>query len=180
MTDMSSFMLCWADRIRSHAVPRSAPSRESRAFFVSPKRLSTLIFQRAPNPQLRTFSTYIYLDTYLLPHHKKMAVKEITDLNEFQVIINSGKPAIFDFWAEWCGPCKAISPIFENFAASEEFTGVGFYKVDVDAAEQIAQEVGIRAMPTFMLFKAGEKVSDLTGAHPNKLDELVRFAVSLV
>jgi len=56
---------------------------------------------------------------------------------------------------------------------------VSFYKVDVDAAEQIAQEAGIRAMPTFVLFKNGEKISDFSGAHPAKLEALIKEAKSL-
>ena len=56
---------------------------------------------------------------------------------------------MFDFWATWCGPCKVISPIFEKL--SEQFPNLDFYKVDVDAAEEIAQEVGIRAVRAFVI-----------------------------
>ena len=51
---------------------------------------------------------------------------------------------MFDFWAQWCGPCKVVSPIFERF--SGQFSAIDFYKVDVDAAEEIAQELSLRAV----------------------------------
>lgn len=62
------------------------------------------------------------------------------------VEIKSGKPVLIDFWALWCGPCKIISPIFEELAKATG--GVEFYKVDVDEQEAISQEVGIRAVGT--------------------------------
>jgi len=102
-----------------------------------------------------------------------MVVKEIRSLEEFKEIISRDKVSIFDFWATWCGPCKTISPIFEGFAAAEEFASVDFYKVDVDAASDIAQEVGIRAMPTFTAFKNGARVEDIVGANPKGLQSLI-------
>ena len=71
--------------------------------------------------------------------------------------------------ATWCGPCKMISPLFEKFAAEAPADKIAFYKVDVDEQEQISQEVGIKAMPTFVFFKKGEKVTEVVGAVPQKL-----------
>ncbi|KAH9020434.1 thioredoxin-like protein [Lactarius hengduanensis] len=99
-----------------------------------------------------------------------MTVTAITSHAEFQEIINSGKVVAIDFWAAWCGPCRAISPIFEKLAGKPEYAGVEFYKVDVDSQPDISQEVGIRAMPTFLIFKDGNKVKDLVGAHPGELE----------
>ncbi|PCH34447.1 thioredoxin [Wolfiporia cocos MD-104 SS10] len=93
-----------------------------------------------------------------------MPVKVVSSKAEFDQIINGDKVAVFDFWATWCGPCKVISPIFEKL--SEQFPTAEFYKVDVDEQQDISQEVGIRAMPTFMAFKNGEKIKDLVGANP--------------
>ncbi|KAJ2923361.1 hypothetical protein H1R20_g13733, partial [Candolleomyces eurysporus] len=108
-----------------------------------------------------------------------MPVTEIKNQDEFKTIINSGKPVVIDFWATWCGPCRVISPIFEKMAADPNHSGVEFYKVDVDKQQEISQEVGIRAMPTFMLFKDGNKAGDLLGANPTGLETLVKAAVSL-
>ncbi|KAI9432069.1 thioredoxin [Lactarius indigo] len=105
-----------------------------------------------------------------------MSVKEITSYAEFQQIIKSGKAVIIDFWATWCGPCRIISPVFKQLAEHPENAGVGFYKVDVDQHPDIAQEVGVRSMPTFILFKDGEKVKELVGADPTKLKALASEA----
>ncbi|EJC98765.1 thioredoxin [Fomitiporia mediterranea MF3/22] len=99
-------------------------------------------------------------------------VTPVETLQQFQEIINKDKYTVFDFWATWCGPCRMISPIFEKLAESAG-DEIEFYKVDVDSAPDIAQEVGIKAMPTFILFKNGQKVDDLMGAHPGKLNELI-------
>ncbi|OBZ68432.1 Thioredoxin [Grifola frondosa] len=102
-----------------------------------------------------------------------MTVTVVTSLEQFKEIISRDRPAIFDFWATWCGPCKIISPIFEKF--SEEFAAtVDFYKVDVDAQQEISQEVSIRAMPTFIVFKSGSKVNELVGANPAALQQLIK------
>ncbi|KAH8997188.1 thioredoxin [Lactarius hatsudake] len=108
-----------------------------------------------------------------------MSVRPITSKAEFDQIINSGKVVAIDFWATWCGPCRAISPIFEALAGKDEHAGVEFYKVDVDTQPDISQEVGIRAMPTFLVFKDGTKVNELVGAAPAELEALVVKATTL-
>ncbi|KIY72613.1 thioredoxin [Cylindrobasidium torrendii FP15055 ss-10] len=107
-----------------------------------------------------------------------MPVAAISSLDEFHKLINSDTPAIIDFWATWCGPCRVISPILEKLSDVAEFSGVKFFKVDVDEQEEISQEVGIRAMPTFVVFKNGEKIGELVGANPGGLQELVQKAAN--
>lgn len=98
-------------------------------------------------------------------------VTAIQSFADFKSLIASDKPVVIDFWATWCGPCRVISPIFATL--SEKYTNVAFFKVDIDEQPEIAQEVGIRAMPTFVVFKNGEKIDELVGASPPKLEELL-------
>ncbi|KAJ5674616.1 thioredoxin [Penicillium maclennaniae] len=92
-------------------------------------------------------------------------VIEITSKEEWESkVINSSEPVLVDFFAEWCGPCKAISPKIEEF--SEEHSGVKFYKVDVDKLGEVAADNGISAMPTFLFFKDGKQIEMVRGANP--------------
>jgi len=108
-----------------------------------------------------------------------MGVKHFQDIDEFKQVIGSGTPIVIDFTAAWCGPCKVISPIFEQLSNEAKSATVEFYKVDVDEQADIAQELGIRAMPTFKLFKDGKEVETLVGAAPQKLQELITQATAL-
>ncbi|KAH7886329.1 thioredoxin-like protein [Phlebopus sp. FC_14] len=107
-----------------------------------------------------------------------MSVQPITSKAQFDQIINSDKVVFIDFWATWCGPCRLISPVFETLA--KNFSEVAeFYKVDVDEQLDISQEVGIKAMPTFLAFKNGQKVGDLVGANQNALHNLIQANINV-
>jgi thioredoxin 1 len=78
-------------------------------------------------------------------------------------VINSGKPALVDFWAEWCGPCKMIAPILSE-AADEYADKMSVVKLNVDQNPNIAQKFGIRSIPTLILFKDGAVQAQKLGA----------------
>jgi len=89
---------------------------------------------------------------------------EIND-NNFEEIIDTEKPVLVDFWAEWCGPCKMIGPIVEELANEYDGKAVSG-KVDVDANPNVSAKFGIRSIPTLLVFKNGEVVDKQIGAVP--------------
>ncbi len=94
-----------------------------------------------------------------------MASEKIQNLNTdtFEsVIADSSKPVLVDFWAPWCGPCKAIAPILDELA-EELGEKVDICKVDVDNNAEIAGKFNIRAIPTLLIFKGGEVVDQVVG-----------------
>ncbi|MFB6257633.1 MAG: thioredoxin [Flavobacteriales bacterium] len=90
-----------------------------------------------------------------------MAV-ELTDQNFEQEALNSDKPVMIDFWAEWCGPCKTIAPVVDEL--SQDYDGKAVIgKVDVDNNPQIAAKFGVRNIPTILFLKNGEVVDKSVG-----------------
>ena len=93
---------------------------------------------------------------------------EITDATFDEEVVNSDVPVVVDFWAEWCGPCKAIAPIVEELAG--EYAGkVKFTKLDVDSNPKTAMQFGIRGIPTLLIFSGGKAVDQVVGAVPKSM-----------
>ncbi|HEY3356160.1 MAG TPA: thioredoxin [Polyangia bacterium] len=101
-------------------------------------------------------------------------VVEITDANFEGEILKSGTPALLDFWAPWCGPCRAIAPYVEQLAG--EYRGrVKVGKLNVDDSPGVAQRYDIRSIPTLLIFKDGAVVGQLVGsASKSKIEEQVK------
>lgn len=93
-----------------------------------------------------------------------------SDANFEQDVLKADTPVLVDFWAAWCGPCKAIAPVLEELADDYK-DKVKVVKIDVDDNPEIASQFGIRSIPTIMIFKEGEKVDMAMGLQPK--DQLV-------
>ncbi len=89
----------------------------------------------------------------------------VSDADFEKEILQADKPALVDFWAAWCGPCRTVGPVVAELA--DEYAGkVKVAKLDVDQNKETAAKYGIRSIPTLLLFKDGQVVDQLVGAHP--------------
>ncbi len=91
-----------------------------------------------------------------------MIDETINTVAKFNEVIASEKQSVFDFSATWCGPCKMLAPVFHEIAEKYK-AQADFYKVDIDIASELAEKLGIEAVPTIIIFKSGKEVNRSLG-----------------
>ena len=104
-------------------------------------------------------------------------VAGFTDDNFEADVLKSDKPVLVDFWATWCGPCRAVAPVIEEL--SKEYENVKFGKLDIDSSRATAMKYNVESIPTMIIYVNGEPVERTMGAQPKSaLAKLVDSAVS--
>ena len=106
------------------------------------------------------------------------AIIEISDSNFESEVVNSDLPVLIDFWAPWCGPCRAIAPLVEEISSS--YAGkIKVGKMNVDENQSTTMKFGIRSIPTLIMFKGGEAVDQIIGAVPkSEIERVVEKSLS--
>lgn len=92
-------------------------------------------------------------------------VVEITDATFESEVIKADTPVLVDFWAPWCGPCKALGPVLSEIAGERE-SEVKVVKINIDDNQEYAFKLGVMSIPTLVVFKDGQPVDKIVGAHP--------------
>ncbi|KXG47125.1 Thioredoxin [Penicillium griseofulvum] len=108
-----------------------------------------------------------------------MSVVEISSKEQFSSLLTSSRLVVADFYADWCGPCKAIAPAYNALATQlSRPNQITFTKINVDHQQELAKAYGVTAMPTFIVFKSGRVNQTVKGANPAQLNQIVQKLAS--
>jgi len=107
-----------------------------------------------------------------------MATEKVTSANFKSVVLESKVPVVVDFWAEWCGPCRAVAPVLEEIS-NEYSSKIKIVKINTDEEPQLAMQYGVSSIPNMSVFQSGEVVKAIIGSKPKpvlikELDEFIR------
>jgi thioredoxin 1 len=107
-----------------------------------------------------------------------VGVSKVSDADFEAQVLKSAEPVVVDFWAEWCGPCKAVAPVLEEIAAGALSNKVKIVKLNVDENQKIATKYNVMSIPTLIVFKNGELASRHLGFAPKaKLEQWISSAI---
>ncbi|KFA69062.1 hypothetical protein S40285_05476 [Stachybotrys chlorohalonatus IBT 40285] len=115
-----------------------------------------------------------------------MTVHNIQSFQDYKDTLSAHPNVLIDFYATWCGPCKVIAPLLvqcgpypstSTHSNEDKFKDIYFAKVDIEEVPDLATELGIRAMPTLVLFKNGEKLEETVGPNPTTLPSFIQKAL---
>lgn len=104
-------------------------------------------------------------------------MRAINNVQELKEVVSSYKLVLIDVGASWCGPCKMVAPVFDALSKDPKNKGVFFAKVDVDDAVDVANELSITSVPTFILYVSGKPVARETGASADTIKKLIQKAL---
>ncbi|KAJ5759116.1 Thioredoxin [Penicillium odoratum] len=108
-----------------------------------------------------------------------MSAININSKEQFYQLLQSSRVVVADFYADWCGPCKAIAPVYDSLARQlSRPNQITFTKINGDQQQELAQAYGVRAYPTFLVFENGRKTQTVTGADPRRLNEVIQKLAS--
>lgn len=104
------------------------------------------------------------LEEMIQQQNKLQSQPEIINLDStnFTQTVSSDKPTLVDFWADWCGPCKMMHPVFESL--SKKYPKIKFARVNVDQNQNIAMKFAVQSIPMFIMFKSGQIIDKMVGA----------------
>jgi thioredoxin 1 len=117
------------------------------------------------DPELEKILKQRMLDLQRKQESEKLKMGQLVELtnSNFNIIMSDSKPVLVDFWAEWCGPCRIMHPVFEKLA-SEYGEKMVFARLNVDENGELAAKYRVMSIPTFMVFKAGRPIDMVVGA----------------